>query len=83
MVLGDTWDDDRYTELLFPTLHEAGYFEMVYNEYETPMWYFCQDIGDVKSAVFYEIVSKETSEGVTTYKICLRNTWRGLAEPGV
>ena len=81
VVLGDTWDDDRYTELLFPTLHEAGYFEMVYNEYETPMWYFCQDIGDVKSAVFYEIVSKETSEGVTTYKICLRNTGEAWLNP--
>ena len=81
VVLGDTWDDDRYTELLFPTLHEAGYFEMVYNEYETPMWYFCQDIGDVKSAVSYEIVSKETSEGVTTYKICLRNTGEAWLNP--
>ena len=81
VVLGDTWDDERYTELLFPTLHEAGYFEMVYNEYETPLWYFCQDISDVKSAVSYELVSTKTAEGMTTYEICLHNIGESWLNP--
>lgn len=78
VVLGDTWDKKYYTGLLFSTLHEAGYFEMVYNEYETPLWYFCQDIKDVKTKV--SLRAEEADEEGNS-RIILENTGESWLNP--
>ena len=81
VVLGDTWDKKSYTQLLFPTLHEAGYFEMVYNEYETPLWYFCSDAEDSKAEAAFEVLSRETAEDTISYRVKIKNTGEAFLNP--
>ena len=40
IVMGDTWDEEECSGLMFETLEEAGSLTMVYNEYDTPLFYF-------------------------------------------
>ncbi len=81
IVMGDTWDIDYFAGPLFAGLHEKGYMEMVYNKYETPMWYYCSDISDVKTKVEYEILSKERRKEETEVVVRVHNVGGSFLNP--
>ena len=81
LVMGDTWDLDYFAGPLLNGLHANGYLEMVYNEYETPMWYFCRDIEDVKSKVSLELLSAAPADDHITYTIRVQNTGQSWLNP--
>ena len=59
VMMGDGWTVDYFMEDLFRGLYQAGYFEMIYNPYETPLWYYCTDIEDTRTNLFYEVNQNE------------------------
>lgn len=59
VMMGDGWTIDYFMEDLFKGLYQAGYFEMVYNPYETPLWYYCTDIQDINTVLSYEITEEQ------------------------
>lgn len=81
VVLGDTWDKKSYNTLLFPALHESGCFQMIYNEYETPLWYYCKNIKDSKVKVSYEIKETEAEGEKIVYEILLHNVGEAWLNP--
>lgn len=68
-MAGDTWDVGYFAGPLYEGLHKKGYLEMIYNKYETPMWYFCEDIADTKTKAEYELIREDTESGEYTIRI--------------
>lgn len=51
IVMGNTWDDPS-CEKLFTEAKKHGYIDMVYNEHETPLFYYCEKEADRKPESF-------------------------------
>ncbi len=81
VIMGDTWDKKSHSALLFPTLHEQGYFQMVYNQYETPLWYYCRNIEDSQAAVSYEISDMQDDGENIIYEVKIKNTGKAYLNP--
>lgn len=62
LMMGDGWTVDFFMEQLFFGLYEEGYLELVYNPYETPLWYYCSDLSDTKTEVSYHVDQTEDGE---------------------
>ncbi len=81
LFFSDSWDNPSLTGQLFTANHDAGFLEMVYNEYETPLWRFCKQLEDTKAGVSWEMVEQtETEEGILC-KLRVTNTGESYLNP--
>jgi hypothetical protein len=81
LFFSDSWDNEALTGKLFVENHDKGYLELIYDEYATPLWRYCQDIQDTKASIGYEIVSATDNGDSTTYRVRVINTGETYLNP--
>lgn len=73
IFMSDSWDNESLAGELFEQGHEKGHLEMVYNDYATPLWRYCQDLEDVKASVEYQILEVKDAKEDTVYTVQVKN----------
>lgn len=53
---------DRDLYELLKGVYENGYFQLVSFDYETPLWFYCNNLNDSKIHVSYEIMERLENE---------------------
>lgn len=64
---------DRDLYELLKGVYENGYFQLVSFDYETPLWFYCNNLNDSKIHVSYEIMERLEDENTVIINLRIYN----------